>query len=62
MHRERSNVPSPMDFKIQAVRLLRESGKSLKEVAEGLGASTNALRALPCRHRIDLVDGAGPQR
>ena len=30
MHRERSNAPYPMDFKIAAVRLLRESGKSLK--------------------------------
>jgi transposase len=44
MHRERSNAPYPMDFKIEAVRLLRESGKSLKEVAEDLGVSTNALR------------------
>jgi transposase-like protein len=33
-----------MDFKIEAVRLLRESGKSLKEVAEDLGVSTNSLR------------------
>ncbi len=44
MHRKRSNAPYPMDFKIEAVRLLRESGKSLKEVAEDLGVSTNSLR------------------
>ncbi len=44
MHRERSNALYPMDFKIEAVLLLRESGKSLKEVAEDLGVST----PMPC--------------
>ncbi len=32
MHRERSNAPYPKAFKIEAVRLYRESSKSRKEV------------------------------
>ena len=53
MHRERSNAPYPMDFKIEAVRLYRESGKSLKEVAEDLGVSTNALREWVKRFEVE---------
>jgi len=58
MHRERSNAPYPMDFKIEAVRLLRESGKCLKEVAEDLGVSTNALREWA--KRLEAESGLRP--
>ena len=53
MHRERSNAPYPREFKIEAVRLYRESGKSLKEVAEDLGVSTNSLREWTKRHDVE---------
>ena len=43
MHGERSYVPYSRDFTIEAVRLLRESGESLKEVAGDLGVSTTSL-------------------
>ena len=31
------------EFKLQAVRLLQESGKSMKQIAEDLGVSVNTL-------------------
>ena len=34
----------PPEFKTEAVRLYRESGKSLQETASNLGVSTNSLR------------------
>lgn len=44
MKRDRPNAGYPTDFKIEAVRLYKESGKSLREIASDLGVSTNALR------------------
>ena len=38
-----SNAPYPDEFKVEAVRLYRESGKTLRAVAEDLGVSTNSL-------------------
>lgn len=43
MHGERANARYPVDIKIEAVRLYRESDESLEEVAEDLGVRTNAL-------------------
>ena len=37
-------APYPEDFKVEAVRLYRESGKTLQAMAEDLGVSTNSLR------------------
>lgn len=42
--RKRDNSPYPNDFKIEAGRLLRESGESLREMFEDLGVSANPLR------------------
>ena len=53
MKRERSNAPYPLEFKVEAVRLYRESGKSLREVADDLGVSTNALREWAKRADIE---------
>lgn len=36
--------PYPAQFKTEAVRLYRESGRSLQETASNLGVSTNSLR------------------
>lgn len=34
----------PAEFRLEAVRLYQESGKSLQEIASDLGISTNSLR------------------
>ncbi len=36
--------PYPPEFKAEAVRLYKESGKSLQEIATDLGVSSNSLR------------------
>jgi transposase-like protein len=44
MKRASNNSPYPLEFKVEAVRLFRESGKSLQAVADDLGVSTNSMR------------------
>jgi transposase len=44
VHMPPSRPPFPAEFRAEAVRLYKESGKSLREVAEDLGISTNSLR------------------
>jgi len=44
MKRASNNAPYPLEFKVEAVRLYRESGKSLQQVADDLGVSSNSLR------------------
>ena len=39
-----SKPPYAPEFKAEAVRLYQQSGKSLQEIASGLGVSTNSLR------------------
>ncbi len=39
----RSHSSYPPEFKAEAVRLYRTSGKSLQEVSDDLGMSTNSL-------------------
>ena len=43
----------PLEFKAEAVRLCRSSGRSLKEVASDLGVSTNSLRVWARREEAD---------
>lgn len=45
--------PFSPEFRSEAVRLYKESGKSLREVAEDLGISTNSLREWSRRSAID---------
>lgn len=49
----RSRPPFPAEFRAEAVRLYKESGKSLKQVAEDLGISSNSLRTWSRRKDID---------
>lgn len=58
MTRTRSNAPYPAEFKREAVRLYRDSGKTLQDVASDLGVSTNALREWV--KRADIDTGARP--
>ena len=39
-----SKPPYAPEFRTEAVRLYQQSGKSLQEIASGLGVSTNSLR------------------
>ena len=39
-----SHRPYPPEFKAEAVKLYRTSGKSLQEISSDLGMSTNSLR------------------
>jgi transposase len=48
-----SRPPFPAEFRTEAVRLYKESGKSLKQVAEDLGISSNSLRTWSRRKDID---------
>jgi transposase len=58
MKRASDNSPYPLEFKAEAVRLFHESGKSLREVADDLGVSTNSLREWV--KRSDIATGARP--
>ena len=58
MHGARANAQYPVDIKIEAVRLYRESDESLKEVGEDLGVRTNALRE--CVERLEVDAGVRP--
>lgn len=48
-----SRPPYPREFKAEAVRLYKESGKSLRQIAEDLGVTTNSLREWTRRSEID---------
>lgn len=49
----RSHPPYPPEFKAEAVRLYRTSGKSLQEISADLGMSTNSLREWVRRAEVD---------
>lgn len=51
----KSHPPYPSEFKAEAVRLYRTSGKSLQEVASDLGMSTNSLREWV--RRVEVEEG-----
>src|SRR5690606_23134726 len=58
MKRASTYAPYPLEFKVEAVRLFRESGKPLQEVADELGVSSNSLRKWVQAN--DVADGARP--
>lgn len=49
----RTRRPYPPEFRAEAVRLVRESGKKMAEVARDLGVSTESLRHWIRQHEID---------
>lgn len=51
--------PYPPEFRAEAVRLYRSSGKSLKVIASELGVSLETLRTWVKRTQIDEVTRAG---
>ena len=53
----RSHPPYPQEFKAEAVRLYRTSGRSLQEVAVDLGMTANSLREWV--RRAEVEDGSG---
>lgn len=58
LKRASNNAPYPLEFKAEAVRLCRESGKALQQVADDLGVSSNSLREWV--KRSDVAEGARP--
>ena len=54
----RSHPAYPPEFRAEAIRLVRSSGRSQAEIARDLGISANSLRAWVKQARID--DGAEP--
>lgn len=55
----RSRPPYPAEFKAEAVRLYRESGRSLKAVAQDLGVSLESLRSWVNQAKVDAGEKAG---
>jgi transposase len=51
--------PYPLEFRTEAVRLYRSSGKSLKAVADELGISLETLRNWVNRAKIDAGEKPG---
>ena len=49
----RSHPPYPPEFKAEAVKLYRTSGKSLQEVAADLGMTANSLRKWVRRAEVE---------
>ena len=49
----RTRTPYPPEFREQAVRLVRESGKKMTEVARELGVSVESLRTWVRRQEIE---------
>jgi transposase len=50
---QRTRPPYPEEFRANAVKLLRSSGKSQREVAADLGVSANSLRGRAKRGDLD---------
>ena len=55
----RTRPPYPPEFRAEAVRLVRESGKKMREVARDLGISTESLRQWIRQYEIDSGQRAG---
>ncbi len=51
--------PYPPEFKAEAVRLYRESGRSLQAVSKDLGVSLESLRAWVNQAKVDAGEKAG---
>lgn len=50
----------PEEFKAEAVRLYKQTDKSMKEVAEDLGMSVNSPREWLRRSELSGTDSAAP--
>jgi len=55
----RTRPPYPPEFRAEAVRLVRESGRKLVEVASDLGVSTESLRNWIRQQEIDAGEREG---
>lgn len=51
--------PYPPQFRSEAVRLVRESGRKLKEIAQDLGVSSESLRNWVRQSEIDAGEREG---
>jgi transposase len=49
----RTRPPYPEEFRREAVALVRREGRSIRDVAEGLGVSQQSLRAWLKRTQLD---------
>jgi transposase len=55
----RTRRPYPPEFRAEAVRLVRENGKKMAEVAGDLGVSTESLRHWIRQHEVDSGEREG---
>ena len=55
----RSRPPYPAEFRAEAVRLYRESDKSLKDVASELGVAMESLRHWVNQSKVDAGERPG---
>lgn len=55
----RSHPPYPPEFRAEAVRLYRESGRSLNAISKDLGISLESLRSWVNQAKIDTGEKAG---
>lgn len=53
VHMPTTRPPYPPEFKTEAVRLYKESGRSLQEIASDLGMSSNSLREWVKRGEVE---------
>ncbi|MEW6524982.1 MAG: transposase [Bacillota bacterium] len=54
-----SRRPYPLEFRTEAVRLVRESGKSISQTAKNLGVSHESLRSWIRQQEIDAGQREG---
>ena len=55
----KTKPPYPTEFRAEAVRLARTSGRPLREIAEDLGCSLESLRHWVKQTRIDVGEAQG---
>jgi len=55
----RGRPPYPLEFRSEAVRLYRSSGKTLKEISSELGISLESLRKWVNQSKVDAGEKAG---
>jgi len=49
----RTRPPYPQEFRVEAVRLVKESGKPMSQISRDLGVSVESLRTWVKQHEID---------
>lgn len=54
-----SKAPYPSEFRVEAVRLIREGGRRISEVSRSLGVSVETLRKWVRQEEIDSGDRDG---